>query len=67
MLLSWVPVHIKFLCVPFEKAQGQGVGSGNMKPDIRFQGWKEEGDSWDRGVKKGRQTTARSEKSAAGY
>lgn len=25
-----------------------------MKPDIRFQGWKEEGDSWDRGVKKGR-------------
>lgn len=38
-----------------------------MKPDIRFQGWKEEGDSWDRGVKKGRQTTARSEKSAAGY
>lgn len=37
-----------------------------MKPDIKFQGWKEEGDSWDRGVKTGRQTTARSEKSS-GY
>ena len=38
-----------------------------MKPDIRFQGREEEGDSWDSGVKRGRQTTARSETSATRY
>ena len=36
-----------------------------MKPDIRFQGWKEEGDSWDRGVKR-RPAPACSHQAAAG-